>query len=115
MKRRVRAKHYTHCKKVLLKYYELGDDTPTALLLLEDLLKIKKSLISLHRYTFGYEQDHRSGIETYAFCTKDSKCLFDMEYILYQISYISDRFFCEFRLRWLLDLIVVLEKRKGSV
>jgi len=41
--------------------------------------------------------DDRSGEETYGYESEES--------VLYDLSYISDRWMCEFRLQWLIDLI----------
>lgn len=41
--------------------------------------------------------DDRSGEETYGYESEQS--------VLYDLSYISDRWICEFRLQWLIDLI----------
>ena len=41
--------------------------------------------------------DDRSGEETYGYESEQS--------VLYDLSYMSDRWLCEFRLQWLIDLI----------
>jgi hypothetical protein len=41
--------------------------------------------------------DDRSGEETYGYESEES--------VLYDLGYISDRWMCEFRLQWLIDLI----------
>ena len=41
--------------------------------------------------------DDRSGEETYGYESEES--------VLYDLGYISDRWICEFRLQWLIDLI----------
>jgi hypothetical protein len=47
--------------------------------------------------TFGY--DDRSGAETYGYSSDEA--------ILGNLQYISDRFNCQFRLRWVYDLITL--------
>lgn len=44
-----------------------------------------------------FDEDYRSGKETYGYD--------DLESIQYSLSYISDRWKCAFRVRWLIELI----------
>ena len=111
MKQKVLKKHEAKCRKILSKYYDYfeKDGNFTEKILYADLCKIKKSLQILHSYWYGYCNDHRTGIETYGF--SGSKKDFNIYYCLNQVSYISDRFCAEFRLKWLLDLFNILTIR----
>jgi len=64
---------------------------------IEKLREIQGSLKIMYKYYKGIEQDFRPGIETYGYDSEES-----IESNLY---YISDRWTCAFRIKWLLDLI----------
>lgn len=51
-----------------------------------------------------WEGDYRSGAETYGYENEES--------IQYTLLYISDRWRCAFRLKWLIDLV---EREKNNV
>ena len=62
-----------------------------------ELIGIKPALIQLYNKSLPVDDDYRTGEETYGYkSTEDVK---------ERLDYISDRWYCSFRLRWLLDLI----------
>jgi len=67
--------------------------------LLNDLRSIKGSIKRLHNHSKSREgnTDPRSGKESYGYDNDES--------IRSNLLYISDRWYCQFRLRWLLDLL----------
>lgn len=48
--------------------------------------------------------DYRSGFETYGYISDDDDTT-DAQYVLNQLDYISDRWQCSFRVRWLINLL----------
>lgn len=50
------------------------------------------------------DPDFRSGFNTYDY-KAESNCETDEEHILWQLDYISDRWRCSFRVRWIINLI----------
>jgi hypothetical protein len=62
--------------------------------IIPELKKNLDSLKFLHKQYKKEENDNRSGEETYGFKTWES-----------DLTYISDRWQCQFRTRWLIDLI----------
>ncbi len=61
------------------------------------LNKVKDSLILLHSDYSNDDNDDRSGYDTYGYESLES--------IKGSLSYISDRWTCRFRIKWLLDLL----------
>jgi hypothetical protein len=59
--------------------------------------KIRKDLVRMHNVCKQLEHDNRSGIETYGYESVESN--------IGNLQYISDRWNCQFRLRWIIDLI----------
>jgi hypothetical protein len=62
-----------------------------------ELRTIEKELVIANCEQASEENDYRPGVETYGY--------FDLEQIKLTLEYISDRWNCQFRVRWLLDLI----------
>ena len=54
-----------------------------------------QACIKLYKKCMKVEHDYRTGEETYGYETR--------ELIEQNIHYISDRFYCQFRLKWLID------------
>ena len=65
--------------------------------LLSALDKNKKYLEYLYKLALANEKDYRSGEESYGY---DGQ-----EYIEERMSYVSDRWNCAFRIRWILNLL----------
>lgn len=64
---------------------------------LKDVLKpVLPLLMEIYPGLAEYENDHRSGSETYGYE--------NLEQILGWLNYISDRWRCAFRVRWLIDI-----------
>lgn len=61
---------------------------------IDALKKERKSIIILWKFYDKKEKDRRSGNETYGY-----------KNIKENLIYISDRFSCQFRIRWLIDLL----------
>lgn len=61
------------------------------------LNKIKPALTQLYNKSITIDSDYRTGEETYGY-----KSIKDIKE---RLEYVSDRWYCSFRLRWLLDLI----------
>ncbi len=61
------------------------------------LKKIKPALEKLYKGTLVVDNDHRVGLETYGYESIDE--------IKKNLMYISDRWNCSYRIRWILDLI----------
>lgn len=68
--------------------------------------RLQPFLAWLKRYyelnCLAVEPDYRSGFETYGYNTDEDS---DEETIKGQLSYISDRWNCSFRVRWLINLV----------
>ena len=79
----------------VLKVYHTAGANKNYKNTIKNLKEIKKDLIYLYR--LKDEKDFRSGKETYRYETQES--------IESNLRYISDRWNCMFRIRWLLDLI----------
>lgn len=90
------------------RYIENGDLKSKSLLDIQnDLKSIKNALLSMHKKSMQEERryniehgstiDDRSGEETYGYDSLDS--------IKDNLVYVSDRYNCAFRLRWLIDLM----------
>ena len=62
-----------------------------------ELSKIKPALEQLYDKALYVDNDYRTGEETYGYNS--------IEDIKERLDYISDRWHCSFRLRWLLDLL----------
>ena len=65
--------------------------------LLSELDKNKKYLEYLYKLSLVNEKDYRSGEESYGYD--------NIDYVKERMSYISDRWNCAFRIRWILDLL----------
>lgn len=65
--------------------------------LMKDLYDNKKYLEICYKESLSFDKDYRTGEEAYGYKSED--------YIRERMSYISDRWNCSFRLRWILDLI----------
>ena len=64
-----------------------------------DLLKKEyKALIVLYKHCDRLENDRRTGFQTYGYTN-----------IVDDLSYVSDRYMCQFRVRWLIDLISIVD------
>ena len=61
--------------------------------------KVKSDLLIMYRESLKDESDYRVGVETYGY---DS-----LESIKNNLVYISDRWNCSFRIKWLLDLLEI--------
>lgn len=106
MKRKNRYTFRLTFSKVMTKFYVQQDSVEEAIEYLKPHLWIMEQLyqnslaedIRLNE-EFGYdsEPDTRSGEETYGYE--------DDEHILGQLVYISDRWNCSFRIRWMIDLV----------
>lgn len=82
--------------KVFDDYYFKTDEVDLDLLI-HQLSLNKSSLEYLHNIKKKEENDNRSGEETYGYI--------DSESIKNNLVYISDKCGCQFRIRWILDLI----------
>jgi hypothetical protein len=77
---------------------------------IDSLLKEFKSLIVLWKFYDKKEFDRRTGRETYGYKNIET-----------DLKYISDRFSCQFRIRWLIDLLStdyegrILKQRQGLI
>ncbi len=67
------------------------------------LKEIQSELEKLYEKSLLRDEDNRSGLETYGYKNEDS--------IKSNLTYISDRWNCSFRIRWLLDL----SKREDNI
>lgn len=71
--------------------------------------KLKPFLLWLKRHyelvLLPRDPDFRSGFETYGYIAEPDDDMTDEEAILYQLDYISDRWQCSFRVRWLINLL----------
>ena len=65
-------------------------------LFMEDLILVKPYLEYLYKHYSKKEKDYRNGTETYGYDSIDK--------ITSDIIYISDRWSCQFRIKWLIDL-----------
>ncbi len=65
--------------------------------IIKSLSTIKEYLYIMNQQYKIKENDNRTGIETYGYSSHDS--------IINNLKYISDRWQCQFRTKWLLDLI----------
>jgi hypothetical protein len=115
-------KAYKRVAKVLTKYGTLGRLEEKSLQEIQsELKKVERELLKLHskrmldefRYEKEYKDfkaDTRTGQETYGYEDEDS--------IKSNLWYISDRWNCAFRIKWLLDLIYVdintVEEKGGN-
>ncbi len=68
------------------------------------LKSIQPELEKMHRLSKVESGDNRPGYQTYGYD--------DLESIKYNIGYISDRWNTRFRIRWLLDLIELVESKE---
>lgn len=66
------------------------------LTIIDNLRKERKSLVVLWKFYGKNENDKRSGQETYGYNN-----------IKNDLIYISDRFSCQLRIRWLIDLLEI--------
>ena len=66
---------------------------------LNGLIKQERYLKIMYNYDLKTDKDFRTGFETYGY--ENDK------YIRNQLSYISGRWNCSFRIKWLLDLIEI--------
>lgn len=66
--------------------------------LMKDLYDIRKYLVICYKETLAYDKDFRTGEESYGYTKEECN-------IRERMSYISDRWNCSFRIRWILDLI----------
>ncbi len=72
------------------------------------LKKIRPALEKLYKGTLAVDDDHRVGLETYGYKS--------IEEIKRNLRYISDRWNCSYRIRWILDLIELdLSKLSDSI
>ena len=86
------ARHKYNIHKVFDKWFFDGKEDFNLNLLIEDLTNIRKSLEFCYKIT--NENDFRTGLETYGF-----------ENIYADFCHINDRWNCQFRLRWILDVL----------
>ena len=109
MKRSILLKKYKkslHRQVVIRKAFDNAWDNAQNTTLLS-VLSIITPLYPLFKSELSYLKflnklnketcDDRSGEETYGYESEQS--------VLYDLSYMSDRWLCEFRLQWLIDLI----------
>lgn len=68
----------------------------------KDLRDCKKAFTVMYKIALASEKDFRTGYETYGYE--------DMESIMDNICYINSKWNCAFRIRWILDLLDVLDK-----
>lgn len=68
----------------------------------KDLRDCKKEFTVMYKIALASEKDFRTGYETYGYK--------DMESIMDNICYINSKWNCAFRIRWILDLLDVLDK-----
>ncbi len=71
--------------------------------IVERLKETRPELEKLYEKSLLRDEDNRSGIETYGYKSESS--------IKSNLNYISDRWNCSFRIRWLLDL----SKREDNI
>ena len=64
---------------------------------LSDVKTLREPLGYFYNHFKRSENDSRSGMETYGYSSNDS--------ITNNVLYISDKWQCQFRVRWLIDLI----------
>ena len=85
--------------KVLWRYFiENGDLQKMSLSdIIEKLKVIEPHLKKMYDIAIKNDQDFRSGKETYGYKS--------IERIKDDLTYISDKWNCSFRIRWILDLI----------
>jgi len=75
--------------------------------LIPNLKKALPKLKYLEKKNAEHDTDTRSGMETYGYKSKDS--------ILASLEYISDRWHCRFRLRWLIDLLELHTDKDNNI
>ena len=90
---------YVQIRKIFESYYFVPKKDRTFTELLEDLNQNKKYLLYLYKLQCTSEKDFRTGEESYGYSNQ--------EYIEERMSYISDRWNCAFRIRWILDLLEI--------
>lgn len=91
--------------KVFDKFYDGNSSKKRIKTLIEELRKNKKYLEICYKETLLSDKDYRTGDETYGY---------KLGNIRGNLSYISDRFFCSFRIRWMLDLIERFKNEKHN-
>lgn len=93
---------YVKIRKIFESHYFSPKKDRTFDELLEELQQNKKYLMYLYKLHCASEKDFRTGEESYGYNTQ--------EYIEERMSYISDRWNCAFRIRWILDLLDLNKK-----
>ena len=88
---------YVKIRKIFESYYFVPKKDRTFTELLGELQKNKKYLLYLYKLQCTAEKDYRTGEESYGYSNQD--------YIEERMSYISDRWNCAFRIRWIIDLL----------
>lgn len=88
---------YVKIRKIFDAYYFTPKKDRTFIELLEELQQNKKYLEYLYKLQSASEKDFRTGEESYGYSNQD--------YIEERMSYISDRWNCAFRIRWIMDLL----------
>lgn len=88
---------YVQIRKIFDAYYFTPKKDRTFNELLEELQQNKKYLRYLYKLQCTAEKDYRTGEESYGYK--------DQDYIEERMSYISDRWYCAFRIRWIIDLL----------
>lgn len=82
--------------KVFDEFYDGNSSNKRIKILINELKKNKKYLEICYKEALKFDKDYRTGEETYGYRLRS---------IRDNLSYISDRWNCSFRIRWILDLI----------
>lgn len=96
-------KAYVTISKIFKNHYWFDNDNLTFNEFLNKLEMNKKYLDYLYKLALVNEKDYRSGEESYGYDNAD--------YIKERMSYISSKWNCAFRIRWILDLLDLNNKR----
>ena len=88
---------YVEIRKIFDNFYFTPNKDWSFDELIDELRENKKYLEYLYNIQQQQEKDSRTGEESYGYS--------DQEYIEERMSYISDRWNCAFRIRWILDLL----------
>ena len=82
--------------KVFDEFYDGNSSNKRIKVLINELKKNKKYLNICYKESLKFDKDYRLGEETYGY---------NLRSIRNNLIYISDRWNCSFRIRWILDLI----------